>query len=152
MIRIVSDREEKTYDLGYRLGTLLAEGDVVCLTGDLGAGKTTLSKAIAKGLGVEDCVTSPTFTIIHEYMGRVPLYHFDVYRIERIEDMEDLGYEEYFYGEGVCLVEWACQIEEIIPKEHLWIDIKKSLEEDDREIIIRGTTPHFDEIIEELEK
>lgn len=149
MIRIVSDSEQKTYDLGFKLGTLLEAGDVVCLTGDLGAGKTTLSKAIAKGMDVEDCVTSPTFTIIHEYMGRIPLYHFDVYRIDRIEEMEDLGYEEYFYGDGVCLVEWASQIEDLIPRDHLWIHIKKK-DENNREIEMKGTSNHFYDVIEEL--
>ncbi|WP_053955810.1 tRNA (adenosine(37)-N6)-threonylcarbamoyltransferase complex ATPase subunit type 1 TsaE [Inediibacterium massiliense] len=148
-MKIISSSEQKTYDLGYKLGKFLQKGDVVCLTGDLGAGKTTLSKAIAKGLEVEECVTSPTFTIIHEYEGRVPLYHFDVYRIGEIDEMEDLGYEEYFYGEGVCLVEWASQIEEIIPKEHLWIHIKK-IDDHTREIEIKGTSHHFHTILEEL--
>lgn len=148
-MKIRSDHEQKTYDLGYKLGTLLRSGDVVCLTGDLGAGKTTLSKAIAKGLGVEDCVTSPTFTIIHEYEGRLPLYHFDVYRISNLEEMEDLGYEEYFYGEGVCLIEWASQIEELIPNKHLWIHIKK-IDENTREIELEGRGAHFHRIIEEL--
>ncbi|QEK13122.1 tRNA (adenosine(37)-N6)-threonylcarbamoyltransferase complex ATPase subunit type 1 TsaE [Crassaminicella thermophila] len=148
-MKIRSDDEKKTYNLGYKLGTLLRSGDVVCLTGDLGAGKTTLSKAIAKGLGVEDCVTSPTFTIIHEYEGRLSLYHFDVYRISSIEDMEDLGYEEYFYGEGVCLIEWASRIEELIPKKHLWIHIKK-IDENTREIELKGSGEHFHRIIEEL--
>ncbi|WP_129600287.1 tRNA (adenosine(37)-N6)-threonylcarbamoyltransferase complex ATPase subunit type 1 TsaE [Anaerophilus nitritogenes] len=148
-MKIISNSEQKTYDLGYNLGEFLQKGDVVCLTGDLGAGKTTLSKAIAKGLGVEECVTSPTFTIIHEYEGRVPLYHFDVYRIGEIDEMEDLGYEEYFYGEGVCLVEWASQIEEIIPKEHLWIQITK-IDDSTREIEITGSSNHFDNILEEL--
>ncbi|QXM05206.1 tRNA (adenosine(37)-N6)-threonylcarbamoyltransferase complex ATPase subunit type 1 TsaE [Crassaminicella indica] len=148
-MKIISNSEQKTYALGYKLGTLLKASDVVCLTGDLGAGKTTISKAIAKGLEVDECVTSPTFTIIHEYEGRIPLYHFDVYRIGEIEEMEDLGYEEYFYGEGVCLIEWASQIEELIPKEHLWIHIKK-VDENTREIEINGTSEHFQTIIEEL--
>ncbi|MCT4619752.1 MAG: tRNA (adenosine(37)-N6)-threonylcarbamoyltransferase complex ATPase subunit type 1 TsaE [Marinisporobacter sp.] len=150
-MKTISNNEQRTYDLGYKLGTLLERGDVVCLTGDLGAGKTTISKAIAKGLEVEEYVTSPTFTIIHEYMGRIPLYHFDVYRIGEIEEMEDLGYEEYFYGEGVCLIEWASQIEELIPKEHLWIHIKR-VDENTREVKINGTSEHFNEVIEELKK
>lgn len=150
-MKIISDSEQKTCDLGYKLGTLLKKGDVVCLTGDLGAGKTALSKAVAKGLEVKECVTSPTFTIIHEYEGRLPLYHFDVYRIGEIEEMEDLGYEEYFYGEGVCLIEWASKIEELIPKEHLWIDIKR-IDENTRELEIYGANNRFQEMIEELKK
>ncbi|TCO76432.1 tRNA (adenosine(37)-N6)-threonylcarbamoyltransferase complex ATPase subunit type 1 TsaE [Marinisporobacter balticus] len=150
-MEMISNSERKTYDLGYKLGTLLKASDVVCLTGDLGAGKTAISKAIAKGLEVGECVTSPTFTIIHEYEGRVPLYHFDVYRIGEIEEMEDLGYEEYFYGEGVCLIEWASQIRELIPKAHLWIHIKK-IDENTRKIEITGTNHHFEGIIEELKK
>ncbi|WZL73779.1 tRNA (adenosine(37)-N6)-threonylcarbamoyltransferase complex ATPase subunit type 1 TsaE [Clostridiaceae bacterium 35-E11] len=150
MIKILSNNEQQTYDVGYKLGNLLQRKDIVCMTGDLGAGKTTLTKAIAEGLGVKACVTSPTFTIIHEYMGRIPLYHFDVYRIEDIEEMEDLGYEEYFYGDGVCVIEWASQIKEFIPEEHLWIHITKNIEKDSREIEIKGTTLHFEKIIEEL--
>lgn len=152
MVKIVSLGEEYTFQLGYKLGGLLSKGDVVCLTGDLGAGKTTLSKAIAKGLGVEEDVTSPTFTLIHEYMGRLPLYHFDVYRIRKVEEMEELGYEEYFYGDGVCLIEWASLIEELIPIEHLWIHITKGDGEQNREIEIKGTTEHFKRIIEELKQ
>ena len=150
-MKMISNSEQKTYDLGYELGALLKASDVVCLTGDLGAGKTALSKAVAKGLEVSEYVTSPTFAIIHEYEGRMPLYHFDVYRIGEIEEMEDLGYEEYFYGEGVCLIEWASQIRELIPKSHLWIHIKK-IDENTREIEITGTNHHFEEIIEELKK
>ncbi|MBB6217606.1 tRNA threonylcarbamoyladenosine biosynthesis protein TsaE [Anaerosolibacter carboniphilus] len=152
MVKIVSLGEEYTFQLGYKLGGLLSKGDVVCLTGDLGAGKTTLSKAIAKGLGVEEDVTSPTFTLIHEYMGRLPLYHFDVYRIRKIEEMDELGYEEYFYGDGVCLIEWASLIEELIPIEHLWIHITKGDGDQNREIEIKGTTEHFKWIIEELKQ
>ena len=152
MVKIVSHGEDVTHQLGYKLGGLLSKGDVVCLTGDLGAGKTTLSKAIAKGLGVEEDVTSPTFTLIHEYMGRLPLYHFDVYRIRKVEEMEDLGYEEYFYGDGVCLIEWASIIEELIPTEHLWIHITRGDGDQSREIEIKGTTGHFQRMIEELRK
>ncbi len=152
MLKIISDDEEKTYALGYRLGTLLGSGDVVCLTGELGAGKTTFTKAIAKGLEVEEEVTSPTFTLIHEYIGRLPLYHFDVYRIQDVEEMEDLGYEEYFYGQGICIIEWASKIRELLPREYLWIHIKKAETENIRIIEMTATTAHFDRIIEELSK
>ncbi len=150
MKRLISNNEENTYEIGLEIGNLLKVGDVVCLTGDLGAGKTVMIKAIAKALGVEEDVTSPTFTIIHEYTGRIPIYHFDVYRIKKLEEMEDLGYEEYFYGEGVCLVEWASEIESIIPEERLWIDIKRNVGDNSRTIDIEGSTKHFENIIEEL--
>jgi len=150
VIRLISEQEETTYEIGFKLGTLLEAGDVVCLTGDLGAGKTTMTKAIAKALGVEEDVTSPTFTIVHEYLGRIPVYHFDVYRIRRLEEMEDLGYEEYFYGNGVCLVEWASEIESLVPEERLWIDIKRGVGDNRRILDIEGTSSHFIQIIKEL--
>ncbi len=115
-----SHPDETTY-FAEKLGRLLQAGDVLLLEGDLGAGKTTFSKGIAKGLGVERNVNSPTFTIMKEYMGRIPLYHMDVYRLG--EDGEDLGFDEYFEGEGVCIVEWAHLIEEQLPLERLEISI-----------------------------
>ncbi len=150
MNKIISNSIEDTENIGCKLGKLLKKGDVVCLTGDLGAGKTTLSKSIAKGLGVDEHVTSPTFTIINEYVGRIPLYHFDVYRINDIEEMYELGYEEYFYGDGVCIVEWASKIEELIPEEHIWIELKLGDTENSREFYIKGTNDHFKEIIQNL--
>ncbi len=150
MKKIVSNSIEETKEIGYMLGKSLDEGDVVCLTGDLGAGKTTITKSIALGLDVHEDVTSPTFTIINEYEGRLPVYHFDVYRINNIEEMYDIGYEEYFYGKGICIVEWASKIEELIPKEHLWIEIKLGNTLNSRELYFRGSTEKFGKIIEEL--
>lgn len=98
---------EATHALGERLGHLLGSGDIVLLTGDLGAGKTALAQGIARGLGVAGPVSSPTFTILKEYAGRIPLYHFDLYRIEHPDELEALGFADYFYGEGVSVVEWA---------------------------------------------
>jgi len=148
VIRLTSEQEKTTYKIGFKLGTMLQRGDVVCLTGDLGAGKTTMAKAISEALGVKEDVTSPTFSIIHEYLGRIPVYHFDAYRIRKIEELEDLGFEEYFYGEGVCIVEWASVIEEIIPEKRLWIHISSAGE--GRILDFEGTSSHFIEIIEEL--
>lgn len=109
--------EEDTRDFGLDLGRSLQKGDVVALIGDLGTGKTALTKYIAQGLGIRDIITSPTFTIVQEYReGRLPLYHFDVYRIGEPEEMYELGYEEYFYGDGVCVIEWADRIEELLPE------------------------------------
>jgi len=132
-----------------RLGQLVHGGDVICMTGDLGAGKTTFTQAFANGLDVEDYVTSPTFTLIHEYDGRVPLYHFDVYRINHVSEMEDLGYEEYFYGNGVCVIEWASLIEEVLPKDRLWIEIKVTGIES-RQICVDSTNDYYEEMIKEL--
>ena len=124
MKTIYLDREEKTREIGTKLGELLFPGAVICLIGDLGAGKTTMTQSLAKSLGVDDYITSPTFTIVNEYEGRMPLYHFDVYRLCDEEEMYELGYEEYFFGDGVCVVEWADTIEELIPEDAVWINIK----------------------------
>lgn len=150
MKKIVCRGIDKTQEIGYRLGNLVEKGDIICLTGDLGAGKTTLTKSIAKGLEVKGDVTSPTFNIIKEYTGRLPVYHFDLYRIAHVDEMYDIGYEEYFYGSGVCIIEWASQIRELIPEEHLWIEIKLGDTIDSREFYMRGTTKHYERIVEEL--
>ena len=128
---------QDTYQFGFRLGSDAKKGDIYCLSGDLGVGKTVFTQGFAKGLGIEEAVNSPTFTIIQEYEGgKLPFYHFDVYRIADIEEMEEIGYEDYFYGNGVCLIEWAELIEELLPKERTVISISKKLEKgfDYREI------------------
>ena len=115
MIRL--DGEAATKEYGYKLAEEAVPGQVIALIGDLGAGKTTLTKYIAEGLGVTEHVQSPTFTIVREYhSGRMPLYHFDVYRIDDPDEMFEIGYEEYFYGDGLCVVEWADKIEELLPE------------------------------------
>lgn len=114
---------EETIALGERLGKCLEKGDVVTLNGDLGAGKTHFTKGIAKGLNVDDYITSPTFTIVNEHEGRVPLYHFDVYRIDDIYEMYEIGFEEYLYGEGVCIVEWSDKVKDMLPKDTIDIII-----------------------------
>lgn len=112
-----------------KIGENLKRGDVLCLDGDLGVGKTVFTKGVAAGLGIKDDVSSPTFTLIQEYYGgRLPLYHFDVYRIDGPWDMDDLGYDEYFYGEGVCLVEWGSMINELFPENTIYVRIEKDLE------------------------
>jgi len=152
MLKIVSSSAEETKEIGYKLGKILKGGDIVCLIGDLGAGKTTLSQSIAKGLDVYDYVTSPTFTLVNEYKGRYPVYHFDVYRIGDVDEMYDLGYEEYVYSNGVIIIEWANLIEEILPKERLIIDLKRGKNADNREMNIYGEGKRYEEIIEELRK
>lgn len=122
---------EETYKVGYDLGNSAEKGQIFCMSGDLGVGKTVFTQGFAAGLGVEDNVNSPTFTIVQEYEdGRIPLYHFDVYRISDVGEMDEIGYEEYFYGEGVCLIEWAEIIEDILPEDVTWITIEKSMDED----------------------
>lgn len=122
-------KPEETYELGERLGREAAPGMIYCLEGDLGTGKTVFTQGFASGLGVEGPVNSPTFTILQQYEdGRLPLYHFDVYRIGGVEEMEEIGYEDCFYGQGVCLVEWPSLVREILPEEALWIYIEKDLE------------------------
>ena len=126
---IESLREQDTYELGKRLGEDCKPGDIVLLNGDLGVGKTVFTKGFGKGLGIEEPISSPTFTIMQIYeQGRIPLYHFDVYRIADPEEMDEIGYEDYFYGDGVCLIEWAELIAELIPQKHTAIRIEKDLE------------------------
>ena len=151
MFKILSHGEQETFCIGEKLGKLLQSGDIVCLSGDLGAGKTAMTKGIGKGTGVSDYVTSPTYTIINEYQGRIPLYHFDVYRLEGVEEMYELGYEEYFFGDGAVVLEWADIVKDIIPKERLWITILKTKDDDTREIILEPTGERYSEIIKEME-
>ena len=117
MRKLILKNEDETRAFGLELGASLRKGDIVALIGDLGTGKTALTKYIAEGLGIRETITSPTFTIVQEYRhGRLPLYHFDVYRIGDPEEMYELGYEEYFYGDGVCVIAWADLIEELLPE------------------------------------
>lgn len=134
--------ERDTFELGKKIGRQAVAGEIYLLHGELGAGKTVFTKGFAKGLGIHEPVTSPTFTIIQEYReGRIPFYHLDVYRIGDVEEMYDLGYEDYFFGGGVCLIEWASRIMEILPEECLDIRIKKNLEKgfEYRKIEIQGS-------------
>ncbi|MCR5792215.1 MAG: tRNA (adenosine(37)-N6)-threonylcarbamoyltransferase complex ATPase subunit type 1 TsaE [Lachnospiraceae bacterium] len=130
---------EDTFAIGKQLAEKSKPGDIYLLIGDLGVGKTVFTQGFAKGLGIEDAVNSPTFTIVQTYEdGRLPLYHFDVYRIGDVEEMDEIGYEDCFFGQGVCLVEWANLIEEIIPENAITITIRKDLEKgfDYREITV----------------
>ncbi|WP_343248309.1 tRNA (adenosine(37)-N6)-threonylcarbamoyltransferase complex ATPase subunit type 1 TsaE [Diplocloster hominis] len=138
---IETNRPEDTFALGRKVGEQAGAGQVYTLVGDLGVGKTVFTQGVARGLGITEPISSPTFTIIQEYEeGRLPFYHFDVYRIGDIEEMEEIGYEDYFYGEGICLVEWANLIEELIPGDAVHVTIEKDLEKgfDYRRITITG--------------
>lgn len=121
--------EDDTKNIGRELGKNASQGELYCLDGDLGVGKTVFAKGFAEGLCVKETVDSPTFTILKEYTdGRLPLYHFDVYRIADPDEMLEIGYEDFFYGDGVCLVEWASLIEELIPEKAIRINIEKDNE------------------------
>lgn len=131
---------EETRALGKKLGETAQPGEIYTLNGDLGVGKTVFTQGIAEGLGITEAVSSPTFTIVQVYEdGRMPFYHFDVYRIGDIEEMDEIGYEDYFYGDGLCMIEWAGLIEEILPEKRHDVMIEKELERgfDYRRITIR---------------
>lgn len=140
MIRIQLNNLSDTEKLGRLLGSLATPGDVICLDGDLGAGKTALSQAIARGLGVPDnCyVTSPSFAILHEYEGRIPMYHMDFYRLEDAGEVEDLGFEEYFYLDGLTVIEWSTRALEILPEERMILTIVQNADLS-RTVTLKGT-------------
>ena len=120
---------EETFEVGRTIGMNAKPGQIYTLTGDLGVGKTVFTQGVAAGLGITEPVNSPTFTIIQEYEdGRLPFYHFDVYRIGDLEEMEEIGYDDYFFGQGICLIEWAELIEEILPEKRIEVTIEKDLE------------------------
>ncbi|MDU5109591.1 MAG: tRNA (adenosine(37)-N6)-threonylcarbamoyltransferase complex ATPase subunit type 1 TsaE [Clostridium sp.] len=140
---------EETTELGFSIGKLLNSGDIVCLTGDLGTGKTHITKGIAKGLGIDDHITSPTFTIVNEYdSGRLKLYHFDVYRVSDPDEIYAIGFDDYIFSNGVSIIEWANYIEEILPSDYLHILIEKDLSngEDYRKITITPYGERYDYI------
>lgn len=137
-----ANRPEETFDLGKRLGEAAKPGDIYCLDGDLGVGKTVFTQGFAAGLAITEPVNSPTFTIVQVYEeGRLPLYHFDVYRIGDPEEMDEIGYEDYFFGNGVSLIEWASLIDELLPENAARILIEKDVERgfDYRRITVRSS-------------
>lgn len=139
MVKIETYSAKETFALGNKIGKEAKPGQVFTLLGDLGVGKTVFTQGLAKGLEIKDDICSPTFTILQVYDdGRLPFYHFDVYRIGDVEEMDEIGYEDYFYGDGVCLIEWANLIEEILPEKRTQIIIKKNPKKgfDYREITI----------------
>jgi tRNA threonylcarbamoyladenosine biosynthesis protein TsaE len=151
MWTLIAEDAEKTQRFAEILGELAKPGDVLTLHGDLGAGKTTFTQGLARGLGVCQSVSSPTFTLIHEYEGRIPLYHIDVYRLGEHAAEEDLGYDEYLYGEGVTVVEWAELIEGRLPDDYLSLTLEKSGEHQRTlRFIARG--PRASEWVEEMMK
>jgi tRNA threonylcarbamoyladenosine biosynthesis protein TsaE len=150
---VTTDSNEETLELGRRIGSLLADGDVVALTGELGAGKTWFTKGVALGFGVpgRTIVTSPSFALVNEYEGRSTLIHMDLYRLERLSDFVSAGLEEFFYGPGLVVMEWADRFPEVLPERSLGVRVD-ILDECRREIILSGNHPRCTEIIERLEK
>ncbi len=147
-MKIILDSLEKTKSFGFLLGKLLKGKMVVCLNGDLGAGKTTITKSIARGMGIKAIVTSPTFTIVNEYTGNPNLYHIDTYRLTEGIDTDYLGFDEYFYSDGVTIIEWADKIKNSLPEEYLNINIK--VYDKNREINISHIGKKYEGIEEKL--
>lgn len=146
-VEYISRSPEETEILGKQLGSVLQGGSILCLTGDLGTGKTTLTKSVAKALEVTEYVTSPSYTIVNEYEGRLPVYHFDVYRINEIEELYEIGYEEYFFGHGVTIIEWASMIMELLPEDAIYVEIER-VDEFERKFTIKAE----DDFINRLEE
>ncbi len=147
---LISDSPEKTIAIGRALGKLMGPGSVVCVEGNLGAGKTHFAKGVALGMGIDEHVTSPTFTIINEYEGRLPFYHVDAYRLEDDEEAYELGLEEYLYGTGVTLIEWPGRIEGVLPDECLRITILAGAGDETRELEFTASGRSYDKILEKL--
>lgn len=124
MLEFTTKTSEETIELGYKIGQKLKKGNILAMQGTLAAGKTTITKGIAKALEISDTITSPTFCLISEYYGKMPLYHMDVYRLEGSEDFENLGTEDMLYGDGVCIIEWSEKIMDSLPKETIIINIQ----------------------------
>lgn len=138
-MKLISDSREQTLEVGRLIGAILERGDIVALIGELGSGKTCLTQGMAKGMGVSENVpvVSPTFTLINEYPGKIPLFHLDVYRLSGPRDLEDMGYEEVFYGGGIIVIEWAEKIQDILPAKTLFVRMRY-IDENTREMILEG--------------
>lgn len=150
VLRITTTTAEETTALGERLGKMLSPGDVLALFGDLGAGKTTLTRGIALGLGLAADIHSPTFTLIHEHPGAVPLYHVDLYRLSSEEEIETLGLDEYIYSDGVTIIEWADRMESLLPKDRLDITLRM-VGDTERELTFETESERVRKIIEGLD-
>lgn len=152
MFSVISASPEETWRLGETLGSRLGRGDTVCLYGDLGAGKTSFSYGIALGLDVkEQPITSPTFTFVNEYQGRVPFYHIDLYRLKGAEELENIGFEEYIESEGVAVIEWAERAEDELPEERLSVYLTY-VNENSREIGFLGEGERYQKLVDALKQ
>ena len=146
-LKVITNTAEETRSLAQKLGRNIEESFLITLSGELGAGKTTFTQGLAKGLEITRNVTSPTFTLMKNYKGRLPLYHIDAYRLEDID--QDLGFEEYIDGDGVCVIEWANFIENVLPDEYLNIDLTIN-DDDSRTIIFRARGSKYEEVLDKL--
>ena len=149
-MKIISESFYKTRDIGKKIGALLQKGDVVCLCGDLGSGKTAFVSGIAKSLMLDDYIVSPTFTIVNEYDTNPPLFHFDVYRVNDPEELYMIGFEEYFFDKGIVVVEWADLILDILPKEYMRVDIHLNERKDSRILNFKAVGNSYEEILDNL--
>jgi tRNA threonylcarbamoyladenosine biosynthesis protein TsaE len=149
--KIITRTPEETRELGRQVGALAQPGDVYLLSGNLGAGKTCFTQGIARGLGIEEYVMSPSFVILREHHGRLPLYHVDLYRLESVDEAVDLGMDDYLYGKGVCVIEWAERARSVLPTEHLVVQIDYAGDEE-RCFRIEANGPRYRDIIVELKK
>lgn len=145
--KVITYSPEQTQKLAEKLGSLLTENTLITLSGELGAGKTTFTQGLAKGLGIKNQVTSPTFTLLKIYQGRIPLYHIDAYRLENV--IQDLGFDEYIDGDGVCVIEWSNFIEYLLPQDKLSIELTSN-EDESRNIVFVSSSKKYDEVLEKL--
>jgi tRNA threonylcarbamoyladenosine biosynthesis protein TsaE len=150
MWNLITTGPAETLELGRRLGQLLQDDDVLCLTGDLGAGKTLITQGIAAALGVKQPVTSPTFTVLNIYEGNLPVYHFDLYRLEHPEELEDIGFDEYTSAGGIVIIEWADKFPGNMPEEYLQITLNRGTENEERRISFLPNGKRYEQICEEL--
>lgn len=150
MKRTMSFSDRETEEWGRRLGQAIKPGSFIALEGDLGAGKTAFTRGIARGLDIDDPITSPTYTLVQEYEGRLPLYHFDVYRLDDSDEILEIGAEEYFYGEGVTVVEWPQRVEDYLPPERLIVRIEKGSNDNERELVWLPQGQQYVELVKEI--
>ena len=151
-MKYISRSQEETVHLGSILSGFLCIGDVVALYGDLGAGKTALVSGLVKGQGFDDSISSPTFTIVNEYMSKIPIFHFDVYRVHDEEELIQIGFEEYFYRDGIVIIEWAEYIQNLLPKELLQIRISKNVQNLElREFELLATGSRYEQLLHEIQ-
>lgn len=148
VVELIAHSLEETEKIAMKLANFLRPGDTLTLEGELGSGKTTFTKGLAKGLGITRNVNSPTFTIVKQYKGRIPLYHMDVYRLE--DSDEDIGFSEYFHGDGVSVVEWAKFIEDYLPEERLEINIEYTDDDQTRKLKLKALGDHYSSILHEM--
>ena len=148
MSRITTSSAKETQGLAASLSAFLVAGDVMSLCGDLGAGKTCFTQGLARSLGIRERITSPTFNLIKEYKNTLPLYHFDIYRLNTPDELYDLGYEEYFFGDGITVIEWGDKILSLLPEAYLRIEFKRLTDDNARELVISYKGARWEKVVE----